>query len=215
MEKHSQRRSGVPGFCPVEEAWVEVIERLRNDFDTANQIAWGRTPVCVFLQNGTPFEVGSENVTELLRRTCLILFEGANKYGVVAPEELGTRLIRSGAAMALSLQKGNSDRKIMMLGRWKSLAFLSYIRPQVLEWAGGMAGDMAKMIPFLLLDVGGANRGPEVARKDTREDQEIKDADRHTRQSAHQTFSALRIMRKGGYGLGCGGAAQSWNLPGL
>ena len=168
-EKRSQRRSGVPGLCPVE-AWVEVIERLRNDFDTSDHIAWGRTPVCAFLENGTPFEVRSENVTELLRRTCLI-FEGANKYGI-APEELGTRSIRSGAAMALSLQKGNSDRKIMMLGRWKSLAFLSYIRPQVLEWAGGMAGDMAKTIPFL--DVGGADRGPEVARKGPREDREIK-----------------------------------------
>jgi hypothetical protein len=157
MEKRSQRRSGVPGLCPVA-AWVEVIEHLRDDFDTSDRIAWGRTPVCAFAEGDTPFEVRSENVMELLRHTCLH-FEGRDKYGI-APEEVGTRSIRSGAAMALSLQKGNSDRKIMMLGRWKSLAFLSYIRPQVLEWAGGMAGDMAKTIPFL--DVGGVDRRPAV-----------------------------------------------------
>ena len=44
-------------------------------------------------------------------------------------------------------------KKIMMLGRWKSAAFLDYIRPQVLEWAGDMASEMAKTISFL--DVGG------------------------------------------------------------
>ena len=70
--------------------------------------------------------------------------------------------------MALSLQKGNSDRKIMMLGRWKSLAFLSYIRPQVLEWAGGMAGDMARTIPFL--DVGGRRIIPGGVAEDQRYD---------------------------------------------
>jgi hypothetical protein len=42
--------------------------------------------------------------------------------------------------MALALQGGNSDKKIMMLGRWKSTAFLDYIRPQVLEWAGNDNG---------------------------------------------------------------------------
>ena len=55
--------------------------------------------------------------------------------------------------MALALQGGNSDKKIMMLGRWKSAAFLDYIRPQVLEWAGDMSSEMAKTISFL--DVGG------------------------------------------------------------
>jgi hypothetical protein len=62
--------------------------------------------------------------------------------------------------MALALQGGNSDKKIMMLGRWKSAAFLDYIRPQVLEWAGDMSNEMARTIPFL--DVGEQHtaRGP-------------------------------------------------------
>jgi hypothetical protein len=70
--------------------------------------------------------------------------------------------------MAPSLQRGNSDRKIMMLGRWKSLAFLSCICPQVLEWAGGMAGDMARTIPFL--DVGGRRIIPGGVAEDRRYD---------------------------------------------
>jgi hypothetical protein len=63
-------------------------------------------------------------------------------------EEIGTRSIRSGAAMSLAVQGGHTDEKIRILGRWKSLAFLTYIRPQVLEWSGGMAADMAKTKSF-------------------------------------------------------------------
>jgi hypothetical protein len=167
MEKRLQRCSGVPGLCPVE-AWVNVIERLWVvDFDPSSDHipCWGRTPVCAFREGCAPSpEVRAQDFVDLLRNTC-ILHEGANKYGI-APEELGTRSIRSGAAttMALSLQRGNSDRKIMMLGRWKSLPFLPYIRPQVLEWPGRMAKDMAKTRPFL--DVGGMSdqRRPRMTR---------------------------------------------------
>jgi hypothetical protein len=49
----------------------------------------------------------------------------------------------------LAVQGGNSDEKIQILGRWKSLAFLTYIRPQVLEWSGGMATEMAKANTFI------------------------------------------------------------------
>ena len=69
----------------------------------------------------------------VLQTTCRV-HDGKNKYGIDA-SEIGTHSSRSGAAMSLSVQGGNSDKKIMMLGRWKSLAFLAYIRPQVLEWA--------------------------------------------------------------------------------
>jgi hypothetical protein len=103
------------------------------------------------MEAGRTFEVESSQVLQLLRRTCVI-YDGENKYGI-SESEIGTRSIRSGAAMALALQGGNSDKKIMMLGRWKSAAFLDYIRPQVLEWAGDMSSEMAKTISFL--DVGG------------------------------------------------------------
>ena len=49
--------------------------------------------------------------------------------------------------MALAVQGGNANDKIRILGRWKRLAFLTYIRPQVLEWSGGMALEMTKANP--------------------------------------------------------------------
>jgi hypothetical protein len=144
MERRSQRRSGVPVLCPVE-AWGKVITQLRQDFPSVKQ--WRSRTVCSYKDGRRHAEVQSSHVLNLLKTTCT-LNDGKNKYGIDA-SEIGTRSIRSGAAMALAVQGGNSDKKIMMLGRWKSLAFLSYIRPQVMEWAGDMASEMAKARPFL------------------------------------------------------------------
>ena len=49
--------------------------------------------------------------------------------------------------MALFLAN-HSPAKIMILGRWKSDAFLVYIRPQVLEWTHSMSGDMLRVPDF-------------------------------------------------------------------
>jgi hypothetical protein len=156
MERRSQRRSGVPGLCPVE-AWSAVIHRIQRQFpEITNK---GDLPVCSYksgcetstMRSKGHHEVSDERVRELLRSTCQI-FDGVNQYGISAGE-IGTRSIRSGAAMALAVQGGQSERSIMMLGRWKSLAFLVYIRPQVLEWAGDMSCRMANTTSFL--DVGG------------------------------------------------------------
>ena len=43
--------------------------------------------------------------------------------------------------MALFL-KDHSPTKIILLGRWKSLAFLVYLRPQVTEWCDLFSIDM-------------------------------------------------------------------------
>ena len=90
-------------------------------------------------------DVTAAQVTALLRKVCGK--NGQQRYGI-SPNEIGTRSIRSGAAMALAVQGGQSDEKIRILGRWKSLAFLTYIRPQVLEWSGGMATEMAQASTF-------------------------------------------------------------------
>jgi len=66
------------------------------------------------------------------------------------PEEIGNRSIRSGAAMALFLNDVSSD-KIMILGRWKSKAFLDYIRPQVVQWTRLYSVDMISFNNFFEL----------------------------------------------------------------
>ena len=142
MEKRSQRRSGVPILCPVE-SWGSVITRMVKHFP--NNRGRNRTTVCSHKKEGKTIEVTASQVTTLLRKVCIN--DGHERYGI-SPNEVGTRSIRSGAAMALAVQGGQSDEKIRILGRWKSLAFLTYIRPQVLEWSGGMATEMAQANTF-------------------------------------------------------------------
>ena len=142
MEKRSQRRSEVPILCPIE-AWAAVVKRHRKDFPGEKG---KKLTISSYKRGGTRDEVTAAQVTKLLRKVCH-QNDGARKYGY-SQEEIGTRSIRSGAAMALAVQGGHTDEKIRILGRWKSLAFLTYIRPQVLEWSGGMANEMARTKSF-------------------------------------------------------------------
>lgn len=135
-EKRTLKRSGHESVCPVK-AWARIVRRIRSDLgESANDF----TRVSVFRDGLEIKEISAKNVIELLRWSCEEN-GGKQRYGLCS-SEIGTRSIRSGAAMSLALQEGASDRKIMMLGRWKSEAFLHYIRPQVLE----MAGDTARVM---------------------------------------------------------------------
>jgi len=146
MERRSHKKTGQEVLCPVK-AWVRVVQRVRSQFRTKED---NSIPVGAYQEGDSVKEISSSQVLQLLRDSCQF-HDGENRYGIKA-SELGTRSIRSGAAMALALQGNTSDQKIMMLGRWKSTAFLHYIRPQVLEWAGDAANQMSKTRSFL--DVG-------------------------------------------------------------
>jgi len=148
MEKRSQKRTGLSDLCPVL-AWASVISRVIEDFSGEGNP--DDRPVCSYLAEGIRCEVTSTQVLKFLQATCE-LYEGEIRYGI-SPEEIGTRSIRSGAAMALAVQGGHSDREIMVLGRWKSTAFLQYIRPQVIEWSASMSKKMITVPKFL--DLGG------------------------------------------------------------
>jgi hypothetical protein len=160
MEKRSQRRSGERILCPVA-AWASVVERVIRDFP--EESIKEDLPVCAYKVAGRRGEITSSQVIRLLRTTCQV-YDGENRYGI-SESEIGTRSIRSGAAMALAVQGNASDKKIMMLGRWKSLAFLNYIRPQVLEWAGSASSDMTKVKRFL--DIGDRQTPRTKTRKST------------------------------------------------
>ena len=56
----------------------------------------------------------------------------------------------SGAAMALFLMDHLSDQ-IMILGRWKSKAFLVYIWPQIIKWTKNFSSDMISFNNFFEL----------------------------------------------------------------
>ena len=82
------------------------------------------------------------------------------------PADIGNRSLRSGAAMSLFLMKHSSD-EIMILGRWKSRAFLDYIRPQVVQWSHQFAQDMISFETFFELCIKRKKRKeiPEPLRK--------------------------------------------------
>ena len=54
------------------------------------------------------------------------------------PNELGTRSIRTSAAMGWFLA-GKHPTKIKLMGRWKSEAWQHYLRKQIMEFGKGVA----------------------------------------------------------------------------
>ena len=90
--------------------------------------------------------ITSEFTLETIRETCAT-FGGKKTFGFY-PSEVGNKSIRSAAAMSLFLNNVHPTR-IMILGRWKSTAFLKYIRSQTLEWTLGMSKTMIAFDHFI------------------------------------------------------------------
>jgi hypothetical protein len=150
-EKRTQRKTGKKWLCPVR-AWGRACQRARSGATGKK----GDVPVCQIQDRSNTILVSDEKVVQGLRATCRV-FGGKRNYGFDA-KEIGSRSIRSGAAMALFI-KNHSIERIKILGRWLSDAFMAYIRPQVMEWTSIMARDMASAKDFL--DLGykpGTNR---------------------------------------------------------
>jgi hypothetical protein len=81
--------------------------------------------------------------------------------------DIGTKSVRSGAAMGLFLANHSTER-IMLMGRWLSQAFLVCIRPQVIEWMNNMSSDMISVDSFI--DASGFDMAdPEIARVPARQ----------------------------------------------
>ena len=95
--------------------------------------------------NGSFTDIASGLVVDLLRL-------GATRMGPETlgfqPTEIGTHSIRSGGAMAYYLLPELSDTAVMFFGRWKSLAFLKYIRTQVDRFHKGHSTKIALQSHF-------------------------------------------------------------------
>ena len=68
----------------------------------------------------------------------------------ISGKDVGTHSIRAALAMALYLMK-RPTTTIMLLGRWKSTAFLGYVRRQIQEFAAGVSVDMVKNEHFFTI----------------------------------------------------------------
>jgi len=134
-DRRTQRKTGLD-LCPVK-AWGRACQRVIQTMGGADP----KTRIySIQNEDRERVDVSSRRVATMLKNTCTV-YGPLRNYGI-QPNEIGTRSIRSGAAMALFL-KNHSVEKIKILGRWSSDAFLVYIRPQVMEWTNIMAQDMA------------------------------------------------------------------------
>jgi hypothetical protein len=134
MRTHHRTKDSV--LCPVRRL-AALVSRLYRLVPTVGPDCSINT---VHLTGRTAV-ITSKQLLQFIRSTCSIM-GGKTTFGFTAAD-IGTRSLRSGAAMSLFLTD-HSVHKIMILGRWSSDAFLDYIRPQVLEWTDNMSGDMIK-----------------------------------------------------------------------
>ena len=126
-DAQTQARTKDPRLCPVLRLG-RTVKQVRKFVFNHNK----DTPLCTFHERKRRCcYINQKFCQDFLRKVCRI-HGGVKRFGF-HPEEIGNRSIRSGAAMALFLNDVLSD-KIMILGRWKSKAFLDYIRQQVVQW---------------------------------------------------------------------------------
>jgi hypothetical protein len=129
FNKRTQTKTKDPQLCPVL-CFGRAVQRVLKFIPGATD----NTPLCT---TNDKTKTKAPNITaastlRFLIKTCKD-HGGKAKFGF-DPMEIGNKSLRSGAAIGLLLQKC-SPTKIMMLGRWKSRAFLDYIRPQTLAWS--------------------------------------------------------------------------------
>ena len=109
-----------------------------------------KTPLCSIRKTEIKAKRISRQIytRELLRKACRL--GGGQRIFGFSPKQIGNKSIRSGSAMSLFLM-GHSAEKIMLLGRWKSMCFVQYIRPQVVEWVNLFSVDMISIENFFEL----------------------------------------------------------------
>lgn len=152
-DKRTHQRTRDPVMCPVLRL-ASIVQRIRRLLPDAPPT----TTINTTLDGTRVVLLPSKLLLHHLRSTCTLL-GGISTFGYGA-SDIGTKSLRSGAAMALFLMD-HSVTKIMLLGRWSSDAFLNYIRPQVLEWTNQLSRDMIHHNSFF--DVTDPRRDPSDA----------------------------------------------------
>ena len=122
-------------LCPVI-AWSRIVNRILSYPESTPNL-----PVNTLLVGKTLTLLTSKEVISHIRSTVQII--GEDTLGI-KPKDVGTHSIRSSFAMFLYIQFVRTD-KIMLQGRWKSDAFLIYLRKQVSEFSRGLSDLMINL----------------------------------------------------------------------
>ena len=128
----TQHRTSRDRICPVR-AWAQTAHRILS-YDGTN----ADTPVNTFKSNGKLVQFTSKQVRQNIKSTVKTI--GATRLGIDI-KRVGTHSLRTSAAMLLYLANVRTST-IMLLGRWKSDAFLLYLRRQVKEFTEGVTHQM-------------------------------------------------------------------------
>ena len=125
-------------LSPVK-AWARVISRIHSSKDASPD-----TPVNTSYRNNKPYIITGSDLLKALCAAALVI--GEHKLGFKTTD-IGTYLIRSGAAMAMYLDEV-PVYTIMLIGRWSSDAFLLYICKQVEQFSHKVSTWMIRNLEF-------------------------------------------------------------------
>ena len=134
----TQWRTHHPLLCPVRQ-WAELSLRIYS-YPGATE----NTPVSATWRHNRIEHVTSQDIITTLRNA--VKAHGEDDLRIYQ-HEIGTHLIRSGAAMAMYLG-GVPVFAIMMIGRWSSDTFMKYIRKQIEQFTFDVSTRMLKMQHF-------------------------------------------------------------------
>ena len=146
----TQHRTTNPAFCPVH-AWGSLVKRVRG-----YPKATDSTPVNTFWDHKKKkcVLITSTQVRNHLRTA--VKSVGAKRLGVQL-NRIGTHTIRTSFAMLLYLANVRTST-IMLIGRWKSDAFLLYLRKNIKEFTEGVTSSMLSQ-PDVFFSLTSTNSG--------------------------------------------------------
>ena len=119
--------------------WAAIVRRILSYPGTDQN-----SKVSTILVNGKLSSLRSSTI--LLKIRSIISIMGEERTGLL-PKDVGTHSIRSGGAMAMYLEH-IQPFTIMLIGRWRSEAFLKYIRKQVEQFSHNVAHKMQRRKDF-------------------------------------------------------------------
>lgn len=118
----SMHQSGHGVLCPVK-IWADIVQRIRAYPSSSDD-----TTVNTFLDpKGRLSLVSSKHISTTLRAAAASIGESTLGFSI---SQIGCHSLRSGSAMAMYLANVPVTT-IQLIGRWKSAAFMRYIREQV------------------------------------------------------------------------------------
>ena len=134
-------------LCPVR-ALGEIVGRIRGYGETTGK-SWTQSTINTFPRAGGAGLTGITSKTVLQKIRQAVAAIGGSRLGYDAGR-VGTHSIRSGAAMAMFLA-GVPIETIQLIGRWKSRAFMRYIRIQVPDITKDVASKMTLRESFFTI----------------------------------------------------------------